>query len=124
MIFKVGTTDFSDNVLPGTYDIATEDVYSSWTDGFLTEHRDVCRTRIKGSFDMFFKTEAEYQNFLAKLASARQTNKSYKISLKSNTKNTSAMVDCYAWVDFKPKRDTDGCWRDYFQQFTVNIEER
>lgn len=122
-IFLVGNTDFSNNVLPGTYDISTEDVYSSWTDGFLTEHRDICRTRLKGAFDMFFRTEEQYQAFLSALSSARQSNKSYKVQLKSNTKNTSNLVTAYCWVDFRTKRDVDGSWNDYFEKFTVNIEE-
>ena len=123
-ILKINNVDYSGNVIAGTYSVNTIDKYNEWEDGFGNTHRDQRRNKIEGSFDMFFKTEAQYQQFLADLNGARHSSeKNYTIQLKSNNERTSSLQTIAAFINFTPKRNVGIGWSDFFEKFTVSVKE-
>lgn len=125
-IFKIGSTDYSGNVVLGTYKVNQENVYNEWIDGFKVQHRDKCRTRVSGSFDMFFKTQSDYTAFLTSLSSALTASTNcYALMLKVNNIVDNGTLTTYqCFVDIKPTRNVKGDWSDFFEQFTVEVYER
>ena len=65
----VGDTDITKRIIKDTYEMNTEPVYESWTDGNFHEHRIRIRERVRGSFDVIFFDEdnGAYQDFLTLL---------------------------------------------------------
>lgn len=123
-ILKINGADYSNHVIAGSYQVNTIKKYKEWEDGFGTTHHDQRKAKIEGLFDMFFRTEIEYQTFLDDLESAKY-NAEYQhvIELKSNNENTSVLKSIRAYVDFKPTRDLDNHMEDYFGTFSVEIKE-
>lgn len=122
MTFTVGSTDYSANVLIGSYSINSEPKYKEWTSADYTVHKQKLRDRIRGSVDMFFRTPAEFSTFKSVLTAAQNSDYSYNITLSVNNTNTDATISAY--IDFNLVRDVDGTRTDYFKEFTLTIEER
>lgn len=123
-VFVVDNVDYSKNVVAGTYEVNQIDKYVEWVDGFGGTHRDQRTPKVEGSFDMFFKTQSEYENFLSSLERAKfNAEKAYTITIKRNNIHTENIKSINAFVDFKPVRDVGIGWRDFFKQFKVEIME-
>ena len=121
-IFKVGNIDYSNRVIAGSYNVQTKPVYSSWYDADEVEHRRPSRQRTEGTFDMFFKTIAEYNAFVSQVATVQLSDLTVQCTVNSNTTNTE--VTSYFFVDFSPVRNRKGNWEDYMERFTVSVKEK
>lgn len=127
IMFKVGSgnteVDYSSRVIAGSYDVQTKPIYTSWYDGDGKEHRKLTRNtpRTEGSFDMWFKTIEEYNDFAAQVEDSKLTNLTVLASVRSNT--TDELVSGYFYIDFAPVRTRRGDWTDIMERFTVSIKE-
>lgn len=122
MTFSVGSVDYSDHVIAGTYKVNNKPQYKIWEDANYHTRKIKLRDQIVGSFDMFFRTEAEYEDFMEDIEDAKNTDDSVSISITVN--NTSEQANINAFLDYDLVRNIDGTWNDYFERFTVTIEER
>jgi len=123
MVLLIGNVDYSNHVIAGSYNINQKIQSSKWDDANYRTHKFKQRDKIVGSFDMFFRTVADYEGFKADLDDAQALDDdSYSISLTVN--NISEQRRINAFIDYELVRDIDGKWQDYFGRFTVNIEER
>lgn len=123
MTFTVGQVDYSDHVIAGTYDINNKPQYRTWEDGNCKTRRTKLRDQIVGSFNMFFRTESDYEDFLDDIEAAKDVTKDGAVSISITVNNTLEQADTYAYIDYNLVRNIDGAWQDYFEVFTVNIEE-
>lgn len=46
----VADQDFTDYIVQDSYNVVSEDVYKSWEDGNMLEHRVIVKTKVKGKF--------------------------------------------------------------------------
>lgn len=71
-LVNIANTDITKYIIKDTYEMNSEPVFESWTDGNFHEHRIYVRDRVKGSFDVIFFDDdnGAYQDFLDLLASA------------------------------------------------------
>lgn len=119
--FKVGSTDYSSHVVAGTYNVNDFDIYNSRETGNKTERRKFLRTRVMGTFDMWFKDKTTYDSFVTALKNAKQSDLTVSVTVTPN--NTDTVKTCSCFVEFAPVRNIDGRWRDYMEQFEVTIKE-
>ncbi len=120
MTFTVNSTDYSANVVAGTYKVKNDPVYAEWTDANYGKHKRKLRDKVVGSFDMFFRTLTEYENFISVLTAAT-TNEQTLLTVSVNNTGTTKTGNFFVTHD--PVRDLDGTWNDYIMQFTLNISE-
>ena len=123
MTFTVGQVDYSDHVIAGTYDINNKPQYRTWEDGNCKTRRTKLRDQIVGSLNMFFRTASDYEDFLDDIEAAKDVTKDGAVSISITVNNTLEQADTYAYIDYNLVRNIDGAWQDYFEVFTVNIEE-
>jgi hypothetical protein len=123
-IFKLNTTDYSAHVVAESYAINYEDVYQEWTDGGQVKHRDVIGRKLRGTMQMYFKSQSDLQTFLTALANCKTTASTYPVQLKANNDTVDSLVASKnVFLDFKPVRKRDATWADVFEVFEVTIEE-
>lgn len=123
-IFKLNTTDYSAHVVAESYAINYEDVYQEWTDGGQVKHRDVIGRKLRGTMQMYFKSQSDLQIFLTALANCKTTASTYPVQLKANNDTVDSLVTSKnVFLDFKPVRKRDATWADVFEVFEVTIEE-
>lgn len=123
MVFKVGNVDYSDHVIAGSYKVNNEPSYKTWVDAAYHTHRQKLRDKVAGSFDMFFRTVEDYEAFMEDISDAMDSSDD-AVSLSVTVNNTSEQKTIYAFVDYRLVRNIDGAWNDYFERYTVTIEER
>lgn len=120
----INGVDYSAHVIAGSYSVTKEPVGVNWTDGFKVNRFEYQgRERVSGSFDMFFRTMAEYNAFLTDLDAVYSLG-FYALTVKLNNiapPNDSATGNFK--FKFSPVRNIDGLREDYIQRFTVTIEE-
>lgn len=123
-IFKLNTTDYSAHVVAESYAINYEDVYQEWTDGGQIKHRDVIGRKLRGTMQMYFKSQSDLQTFLTALANCKTTASTYPVQLKANNDTVDSLVASKnVFLDFKPVRKRDATWADVFEVFEVTVEE-
>lgn len=123
-LFKVGSVDYTNHIVAGSYDINLIKKYKEWTDGFGAGHRDQRVPKVEGSLDIAFRTAEEYRQFLNDLENAKYNAEyQYSITVKPNNVVPEVSKTIHAFVDFKPVRDLNGVWNDRFPQFTIEIKE-
>lgn len=123
-IFKLNTVDYSAHVVAENYNINYEDVYQEWTDGGQVKHRDVIGKKLRGSMQMYFKSQSDLQTFLTALANCKTTASTYPVQLKANNDTVDTLAASRnVFLDFKPVRKRDATWADVFEVFEVTVEE-
>ena len=123
-IFKLNTTDYSAHVVAESYAINYEDVYQEWIDGGQVKHRDVIGRKLRGTMQLYFKSQSDLQTFLTALANCKTTASTYPVQLKANNDTVDSLVASKnVFLDFKPVRKRDATWADVFEVFEVTVEE-
>ena len=122
--YYAGTTvvDMTASVDVQNYGLNREDVYQSWTDGNWTDHRDVVRTRIRGSVTLGFRSETASHNFLAALTSVQQADGTVKLCAYVN--NVQTVCSFFAFVDTAGAGRWDLKNSRQWQTLTLTISER
>jgi hypothetical protein len=118
----IANTDISKNIIKDSYEINTEPVFESWTDGNFREHRIYIRDRVKGSFDVIFFDEdnGAYQDFLDLLDSAT-TNRVLTLGLFVVNESKFEVFEVYYSIEQSQHAETiDG---RMVNKMTINIEE-
>lgn len=115
--------DFGSHVIAGTYSVQNDDIYASWTDGNGRNHRQLKRKKMQGSFDMIFRTMDEYESFMAAIKASQEENLNSYVSATLTDNLSNEDVESNYYFDYTPIRNRDADWRDYFEKFTVNVEE-
>lgn len=121
MIFKINGVDFTNNVVNGTYDVNMEERFSEWEDANHRVHRSDYHTKIKGRVDVYFKLAEDYDAFCGFVNDGKLSDG--RCSVKMSVNNTGATFDGFAWVKFEPLRATNETIGDFYNQFTVSVEE-
>lgn len=121
MVFVLNGIDFTANVIPGTYKINTEDDYQSFYDAYHNTHRQTLGQKVRGTFDVFFKTLSDYETFVDKCLE-KDRNGCVSCTLTSNNEATDKSIICY--LTYKPARNLSGVFEDFMDAFQITIEER
>lgn len=122
VLFKIGTTDFSAWVKSETYTVDRTDVYQTWTDGNWTDHREVVRTRVQGTFSISFSRQAAFEAFIAALTSERNADGYYSVSVFPASVGALQTID--AFIDFAGSTKWDVTCPRKWQGGTVTITQR
>ena len=122
IMFKVGNTDYSQNVVAENYVVRSYDQYNSWIDANGKEHRSVFRTQISGTFVMYFPNIADFNTFCASLRANKNNDTSVRCTVFDNEANTAVTGDYF--VEFAPTRYADDKWDDRVEKIKITIKER
>lgn len=120
-MFKINGVDYSDFVVAESYQVQSNDIYKSWIDANEKEHRCVTRTRVSGSFKMFFNNAENYSAFMSALKNCKNNDTSYPITVFDNYENQ--LVSISAFLSFTTVRSLSDSRTDKFDVMTVNVLE-
>ena len=110
-LFTIGTTDLSAFEDKEAHKVNKTDVYETWTDGNWTDHRVIARTRVSGTVGLKFPKESDFTNFLSLMASARNADGYYSVSVWCSNTGTTETITAYldiigqtAWDVTSPRK--------------------
>ncbi|MBQ1572354.1 MAG: hypothetical protein IIZ78_14600 [Clostridiales bacterium] len=123
VLFKIGNTDYTSHIVNGTYEVNAEEINDTYTDCNEVNHFIHLATKVKGSFEMAFQTQAEYSAMVSAIASAKsQSTNSWTVTVTPNNTLTQTSIDCR--LKFAPKRELTAAGTDIIRRMTMTIEER
>lgn len=120
-LFKVDSTDYTNNIINESYEVQDNDVYQSWTDANFITHREKVRTKVEGKFTMRFRSLSTYQNFVTYMASKKTTGSYYPCSVYCNNTRTKKTVNLF--VTWAPKAIQRPDMVMDYGEFDVTISE-
>lgn len=122
-LFIVGDKNYTKHIIVGTYAINNKPVYKTYTDSNGHTHRFKIRDKVVGSFEIFFKTAEEFNDFSADIKD-NESDVNFSIPVTVTVNNTGEEKLINAYVEYEPTRYLNGIREDYFEKFKVTIEER
>lgn len=121
-LFRVGTIDYTNKIIEGSFDIQKKDIVDSWIDANRIERRNIVRTRIEGKFNMRFLSKSAYSDFLANLQSVKTREGYYPCVVYCN--NTQNSEPANLFIDFAPVLRQNESLQLSYDEFSVTIMER
>lgn len=122
IMFKIGLTDYSKNVVGENYSVQSNDEYETWTDANGKEHRSAYRQRISGTFEMYFPTMADYTNFASLLATSKHSDLTYSVTIYDN--KTGIETNANVFLDYNLVQYRDSGFRDRMERVKVTVREQ
>lgn len=115
-------TDISQYINYTTYKVDSEPVYNEWIDANYTTHRDEVRRRIKGSFQLAFVTDTDYNAFLTLLNNNKSGNLlRIKVYVGSDI-NSMQDIICHYSLKTDSRKEANDSY--IVTLLTMSIEER
>lgn len=123
-LLTIGIHDYTQCIKMPTYKVNEIDVYNEWTDANGTNHRDVYRTSIEGSFTLWFDDIELYEQFLNDISeNVSKTTEGFNIlSVYVNNKNKLARG--YFYLDIQIPNVVPYFGSKTHDGFEVTIKER
>lgn len=117
------TYNLSTHIPMGTYNVNMLEEYEEWTDSNYDIHRKLLRNRIEGTFDLKFKSIADYETFLDVLTKAKTTTGQNYIEMDAFATNKGASYNKKFYYEFTPKNQLPMMADSKNDAFTVTIKE-
>lgn len=122
IMFKINNTDYSTRVIGENYKVQSNDEYETWTDANGLEHRSAYRTRISGTFDMYFTNETDYLSFQTVLNTNKQSDLTYPITIYDARTGTEENINSF--IDYTVDLYRNPAFTDRIQNLTIKIKEQ
>ena len=91
----IGQNDYTDYIVADSYDVNANDVYESWKDGNMMEHRIIVASKVKGKFKVALSDDTlSLANFLTAWNSA-VVNGVITLGLYVTNQNAFKALNCY-----------------------------
>ena len=123
ILFKIGTTDVSDNIVRGSYVVNRIDVYKTYEDANGATHRRFIRKKMSGKLQMFFKYMEDYEDFVALLEDNKSAS-TFAVNCTLYDNYSGELFTVAAFIDFEPTITQDAGLREYMQVLDITVEER
>ena len=101
VLLKINNVDFTDRVNQRSYNVQKQDEYETWTDGNWITHHETVRTRVSGSIDLTFLTEAQYTAFNAAIAAVKTAGGYCPVQLWINNTKELATINAFLTIQTK-----------------------
>lgn len=117
------TYNLTTHIPMGTYNVNVMEEYEEWTDSNYDIHRKLLRNRIEGSFNLKFKSIADYEEFLDVLAKAKTTTGQNYIKMSAFVTNKGQILTKMFYFEFEPTNDLPTMADGKNDAFTFTIKE-
>ena len=118
----INNKDFTDHIVPDTYEVGAEDIYESWNDGNMREHRIIIAKKVRGSLQIrCSEGTLPLSDFLADVRAAT-VNGVLTLGLYVTTMDSFEALECYYHIESSDHiKDTGG---KLYDVLTLNLTER
>lgn len=119
----VNGTDITPYIEWKSYKISATEMFESWRDGNYVEHRVYTRSRMQGSFKVWLAgvDDMDTDAFMA-LWNGATNNHITTLAVYDQTSNSMKAIEAYC--DITPSSHKEMVNGDYFDIFTIKVEER
>ena len=122
VLAKLGTTDITNYINESSYKVDSVPVEHTWVDANYVTHTDELRRRIEGSFELAFRTDQQYNDFLTLLNSCKSGNLLRITVYVASDLNAQQDINCTYKLSLKSRREASPGY--IVTILTMSIEER
>lgn len=122
ILAKLGNTDITPYINYTSYKMASVPVYNEWTNANYEIIRDEVRRRIKGSFDLAFVTDTDYDTFIG-LINDNKAGNLLRIQVYVGS-DVNALREILCYYDLSPVSRKEASEGYIVSIMTMNIEQR
>lgn len=123
VLLKIGSTDVTANILVDSYAVYNQPVYKNYEDANGITHKRYIRNKIKGTFEMFFKTLSAYSDFVT-LLTTNTDSTNYSVACTVYDTYRQDLYTINAFIEFKPTITLDATFNEFMKKLSITIEER
>lgn len=120
-LFNINGTDLTRFIMVPSYKVNEFNIGEEWTDANESDHRDIVRTRVQGSFTLKFHTEDEYWDFMDLVNNNKTSGDYLLVTLFLNNKNK--VVSKNIFIDFEAANTLPYFGIKEYSGFDVTIKE-
>jgi len=118
----IGETDYTANIVDGSYDVNSNDVYESWKDGNMLEHRIIVTSKVSGKFSVVFPNNGVTLSAFLEAWDSVVVNGVATIGLYVTNKNKFEALDCYFKITSGQHiKQRDG---EFYDVLNIEISQR
>lgn len=118
----IGETDYTNYIVPDSYDIHTESVYESWKDGNMLEHRIIIASKAKGKFKIRCSEDTLPLSDFISAWNSEVENGVVTLGLYVINTDTFEALECY--YDIKPAQHIKSTGGKLYDVLEINITQR
>lgn len=125
-LFKMGVYDLTEHIVVPTYKVNEQPEYEEWKDANYTVHREIVRTKVKGSFSVVFSSLSEYEEFLQAVEDHTIEDGSTQVTVYLHNKahdDQGITKQAYLFIDFDPQ-DALPIMGSEDSEFEITVSER
>ena len=122
VLSKLSTTDITSYINESSYQVDSVPVEHSWTDANNLTHTDELRRRVEGSFDLAFRTDQQYNDFLTLLNGCKSGNLLRITVYVGSDINATQDIICTYKISLKSRREVSDNY--IVTILTMSIKER
>lgn len=121
-LFIIDSTDLTKWENTEKHAVNRQDVFEEWVDGNWISHRVISRTRVTGTVLLSFARESDYASFMTLMATARNANGYYPITVWCSNTNTTETINAFLDISGETKWDVTAPIKHH--DITVTISQR
>lgn len=109
MVFQINGNDYTKCLQDESYNVVQVDIGDSWTDANYKKHQNSV-LKVQGSFSMVFITDDDYDDFLADVEAAKNTDGYVVCTLFVLNLNTTRQIECFLTISsnrYRPVNQTN-----------------
>ena len=91
----IGETDYTANIVAGSYEVNSNDVYESWKDGNMLEHRIIVASKVNGKFSVAFPNGGVTLSSFLAAWNEQVVNGVVTLGLYVTNKDSFEALECY-----------------------------
>ena len=120
--FVIGGSDYTNFIVKDSYQVNANDVYESWKDGNMLEHRIIIASKVKGKFKIKCNpSELPLSDFL-NAWNAQVSNGVITLGLYVTNKDSFEQLECY--FDIQSSQHIKSLGGTFFDVLEVEVTER
>ena len=123
-LFVVDEKDFTHHITVPSYKVNDDEVYEKWTDANYSDHREITRHKVSGSFKVLYDVIEELDDFFDTIEDlkAESDDGSIEMTVYLNNKHTTKTIT--GFISYTPANEKPFFQREKVSGFEVKIEER
>lgn len=120
----IGGVDYTPYIVDGSYAIDSEDVYESWNDGNMVEHRIVVTNKVTGSVQILCSEEGTWPRVNVLLADIAAATDNYVLTCGVYVPSRGAFEAINCYYSLKNAKHIKSIGGKFTDIFTLEIKER
>ena len=119
-----GTFDVTPFIVLNSYEVSIQPVYKEWVDANGKYRKGVKRTQLKGSFNVKFFNQKDYNDFFNALENNKVQGTDYLTANVYDNKSRALLSSKSVYISYEPANVEPSVGWSFNEEISIEVEER